>query len=75
LGRACVAAGFVERVIIHRLRHTYAIHSLRTGMDIVTLKDALGHRSITSTIRYVTPDLRRPSGPPIDLLDLFGIDP
>jgi hypothetical protein len=44
----------------HRLRHSFAIHSLRGGMDIVTLQRAMGHRCLTSTVRYLTPDLARP---------------
>ena len=68
LGRAQVAAGLTEHVTMHRLRHSFAIHSLRAGMDIVTLQELMGHRCISSTIRYLTPDLRRPPGKPFDLL-------
>jgi integrase/recombinase XerD len=75
LRRAQLAAGLTERVTIHRLRHTFAIHSLRAGMDIVTLQHLLGHRCISSTIHYLTPDLRRPPLSPIDLLALLGIEP
>jgi integrase/recombinase XerD len=75
LGRAQVAAGLSEHVTIHRLRHTYAIHSLRAGMDIVTLQEQMGHRCISSTVRYLTPDLRRPPAEPIDLLVRLGIEP
>lgn len=75
LGRAQVAAGLTEHVTMHRLRHSFAIHSLRAGMDIVTLQELMGHRCISSTIRYLTPDLRRPPGKPFDLLDGLGIDP
>jgi site-specific recombinase XerD len=75
LGRAQVAAGLTEHVTMHRLRHSFAIHSLRAGMDIVTLQELMGHRCISSTIRYLTPDLRRPPTKPFDLLDGLGIDP
>jgi hypothetical protein len=44
-------------------------------MDIVTLQELMGHRCISSTIRYLTPDLRRPPTKPFDLLDGLGIDP
>jgi integrase/recombinase XerD len=75
LRRAQVAAGLSEHVTIHRLRHTYAIHSLRAGMDIVTLQEQMGHRCISSTVRYLTPDLRRPPGDLIDLLARLGVAP
>lgn len=75
LRRAEAAAGLAEHVTIHRLRHTYAIHSLRAGMDIVTLQQQMGHRCISSTVHYLTPDLRRPPGEPIDLLARLEIAP
>lgn len=75
LRRAQVAAGLSEHVTIHRLRHTFAIHSLRAGMDIVTLQEQMGHRCISSTVRYLTPDLRRSSAEPIDLLARLGVAP
>lgn len=37
----------------HRLRHTFATHLVRTGTNIVTIRDLLGHRQITSTQIYL----------------------
>lgn len=74
LRRAAERAGFTERVSSHRFRHSFAIHSLRGGMDIVTLQRAMGHRSITSTVRYLTPDMARP-GVTVDLLRDLGVAP
>jgi integrase/recombinase XerD len=71
LRRDAEQAGFTERVSSHRFRHSFAIHSLRGGMDIVTLQRAMGHRCITSTVRYLTPDMTRPG---VLLRDL-GVDP
>lgn len=36
----------------HVLRHTFASHFVMNGGDITTLKDILGHASITMTMRY-----------------------
>ena len=37
----------------HRLRHTFASHLLREGVGLVTIRDLLGHRQITSTQIYL----------------------
>ncbi|MGB8692320.1 MAG: tyrosine-type recombinase/integrase, partial [Steroidobacteraceae bacterium] len=37
----------------HRLRHTFATHLVRTGVGLVTIRDLLGHRQITSTQIYL----------------------
>lgn len=74
LQRAAERAGFTERVSSHRFRHSFAIHSLRGGMDIVSLQQAMGHRCITSTVRYLTPDLARP-GTTVDVLADLGVVP
>jgi len=40
-------------VNLHTLRHTYATHLLEEGLNIVTLKDLLGHAEITTTMIYL----------------------
>lgn len=74
LRRAAERVGWSEAVSSHRFRHSFAIHSLRGGMDIVTLQRAMGHRCITSTVRYLTPDMARP-GVSVDLLRDLGVAP
>src|SRR5262249_2255784 len=37
----------------HRLRHTFATHLVRAGVGLVTIRDLLGHRLITSTQVYL----------------------
>jgi len=37
----------------HRLRHTFATHLVRAGVNLVTIRDLLGHRLITSTQIYL----------------------
>src|SRR6056297_2631384 len=39
-------------VNLHTLRHTYATHLLEQGLNIVTLKELLGHAEITTTMIY-----------------------
>lgn len=40
-------------VNLHSLRHTYATHLLEEGVNIVTLKELLGHSDITTTMIYL----------------------
>jgi site-specific recombinase XerD len=42
-----------KEVSLHSLRHSYATHLLEQGMNIVTLKELLGHASITTTMIYL----------------------
>jgi site-specific recombinase XerD len=46
-------AGIHKRVSPHRLRHTFATHLVKAGVDLVTIRDLLGHRLITSTQIYL----------------------
>lgn len=59
--RVAVAAGIPgaelpRRVHPHRLRHSAATEMLRAGVDIMTIKDILGHSSIATTQLYVSSD-------------------
>lgn len=73
LRRAAQRAGITERVSSHRLRHTFAITCLRGGMDIVTLGKLMGHRCLSSTARYLTPDLIKP-GTMVDVLKRLDLE-
>jgi len=42
-----------KKVNLHSLRHAYATHLLEEGLNIVTLKDLLGHANITTTMIYL----------------------
>lgn len=42
-----------KQVNLHSLRHSYATHLLEQGLNIVTLKELLGHADITTTMIYL----------------------
>jgi len=42
-----------KQVSLHALRHSYATHLLEEGLNIVTLKNLLGHATITTTMIYL----------------------
>ena len=46
-------AGIQKQVTVHTLRHTYATHLLEDGLDIVSIKELLGHAHIETTMIYL----------------------
>jgi len=42
-----------KEVSIHSLRHSYATHLLEDGLNIVTIKELLGHAQLTTTMIYL----------------------
>lgn len=44
---------FSEDIHFHNLRHSFATNMLEMGCDIFLLKKLLGHKSLTSTARYI----------------------
>lgn len=44
-----------EDLRFHDLRHTFATNLVMRGVDLVTVKDILGHSDITMTVRYSHP--------------------
>jgi site-specific recombinase XerD len=50
---AVKAAGIAKDVTVHTLRHSYATHLIEDGLNIVTVKDLLGHSKIETTMIYL----------------------
>ena len=42
-----------KKINLHSLRHSYATHLLEDGVNIVSLKELLGHAEITTTMIYL----------------------
>jgi site-specific recombinase XerD len=46
-------AGIQKEACVHTLRHSFATHLLEQGVDIVSIKDQLGHAHIQTTMMYL----------------------
>jgi integrase len=51
--QAAKQAGILKDVHVHTLRHTFATHLIEDGLDIVSLKDLMGHVRIETTMEYL----------------------
>ncbi len=63
-------SGLTRRINPHLLRHTYATFLLESGIDIRVIAAILGHRSLTTTLRYTRVCTRLMVETP-DVLDLL----
>lgn len=66
--QARVATGVTQEATVHTLRHSFATHLLRAGVDVFTLQRLLGHRCLASTTRYLTPATVATHPTQVDLL-------
>lgn len=65
-----LACGIKKEVTSHTLRHTYATHLLENGVDLLTIKNVMGHERIETTMIYL--HVSKPCGSvfknPLDVL-------
>ena len=62
--------GIQKKVTAHMFRHSYATHLLEDGLDIVSIKELLGHAFIETTLVYLhVANLgKKPKFSPLDTL-------
>ena len=69
---AKLRTGISKRGGIHSLRHAFATHLIESGTDVPTVQRLLGHRSVSTTMRYFHLSENRLATirSPLDLLDV-----
>lgn len=65
--RAREKASIRKEVTVHTLRHSFATHLLEQGVNLFTIKELLGHKSIKATLIYL--HLQQPGQKIVNPLD------
>ena len=71
-GQLVKRVGLTKHCSLHTLRHSYATHLLEAGVDLLTLKALLGHKTLETTTRYLHVNTQRLRQTP-SLLDLLAV--
>ena len=50
--KAVDKSGIIKRATVHTLRHSFATHLLKSGYDIRTIQNLLGHKDVNTTMIY-----------------------
>ena len=61
----------LEDVRFHDLRHTFATRLVQSGVDLYTVEELLGHKTITMTMRYAHHNIESLRHG-VEVLDNFG---
>jgi len=72
--QATKKARIIKDVHTHTLRHSYATHLLEQGINILVIKELLGHKQIETTMTYLHVARPMPCNVFSPLDTLYGID-
>ena len=59
-------------IMPHKLRYAFASHLIRSGVDVRTVQELLGHGDLQTTARYLHSDTRTKQAAVGTLTSLFG---
>ncbi|MBU2626622.1 MAG: tyrosine-type recombinase/integrase, partial [candidate division Zixibacteria bacterium] len=66
----------IEDFRFHDLRHTFASYMAMNGVDLLTLKELLGHKDVRMTLRYshLSPEYKKNAIDRLEYKDSHNLD-